>query len=650
MTRGTPPARDATTRAEREALAVANDPILEQMLREERVESKAVDTALLMRVLRYVRPHRKIMAASVSLSVVDAILMTLPPFIIGVAIDRAQQSDTRTSSGVVALLDNAAAPFMASSDDPMRTLFLFFGVAIALIWCLRWFVCAGGQYLMHVLGQRVVHDLRRDVFTHITSMDMTYLHNNPVGRLVNRTTFDVQSLSELFTDALPEGIRDMLFVIILMVVMLSLDAPLALILIAAFPLLGIVGLIYRHLARPAMRTMTAVQSRMNAWLAENLAGMRENHLYRLGPRRRAEFEGLTTAHQRSVTHVIRAWALLRPGLMLTSAIATTIVLWVGYHRVTAGIVSVGVLLTFLQYTTRLWQPVRNLAEKLNLIQTSLTAAERINDVLDRHSKMTDGPDADPSLMVTRGEIAFRNVHFTYPSTDEQVLRGVSFAAKSGETIALVGDTGAGKSTIAHLLSRFYDPTEGAVLIDGVETNRYTLHGLRRGIAIVPQDIVLFAGTIRENITLGAEVDDARIWDALAAVRADDVVRHLGGLGHVLEESGRTLSAGQRQLLSFARALVANPPILLLDEATANVDSETESHIQAALATLTRGRTSVVIAHRLSTIRDASCILVLRNGQIVEQGTHDVLIKQQGEYARLVDLHLRKVAGHEHAAE
>lgn len=634
-------AAETMSRVEAEALRAARDPLLAQMLREERVESNVRDKRLLVRLLAYLRPHRGLAAASVSLAFLEAIVSTMPPFVIGFAVDEALSSERDPSAldrALHALVDRF--PSLTSVDG--GHVFVATGVLIGMIWLVKAGIGSASLFCVQVLGQRVVHDMRKDVYGHITGMDLGYFQKNPVGRLVNRATFDVQKLSELFSDAFAEGVRDLLFVIVLLGFLFTLDAPLAALILISMPVLAGWAELYRRMARPAMRTLTAVISRMNGWIAENIAGMRENQLYRQEARRRGEFDALTEAHQRSVTHVISAWGIIRPGLMITSAVATAAILWVGHARVSTGVLTVGLLLTFLQYTTRIWVPVRNLAEKLNLIQESLTSAERIADVLDRPSAMRDAPGVDRAIVPTEGAVTFENVSFTYPGTTTPVLHDLSVDVPKGQMLALIGDTGAGKSTIVSLVSRFHDTTTGRVLVDGRDVRDYALASLRGSIALVPQDVVVFAGTVRDNLTLGRDVDDARVWACLEAVDAAELVRELpGGLGHELEESGKTLSAGQRQLLAFARALLTDPPILILDEATSNIDSETEARIQAALEVLTKGRTSIVIAHRLSTIRDADEILVLRHGRIVERGRHEALLEAGGEYRRLYDLHLRE---------
>jgi len=617
--------------------AAPRDPVLERMIAEERIETRLLDGALLGRFARALGPHPALVAAALALALAEALTMTLPAWLIGLAVDRltgAARAGSAFERGVSAAADGLGALLVAAG--PRAALVGGLGLLILLAWSLRWAIAVVTSYIVQWLGQAIVHDIRVDVFRRITGMDAGWFAVHPVGRLVNRTTFDVQALAELFSDAFAQGVRDLFFVVVLGAVMFALDVPLAAILVGTFPPLVLIAWGYRRMARGPLRTNAAVQSRMNAWLAENLAGMRENHLYRAEGRRRDEFAALTDAHQASITEVVRAWALLRPAMLTVTALATALVLLVGQQRVTAGLMSVGMLLTFLQYTTRLWIPVRNLTEKFNTIQAALTAAERIAAVLDARPAIADRADADPELAVREGSLRFEGVRFTYPGQRGPALDGIDFAAARGEMIALVGDTGAGKTTIAKLVSRFHDPDEGRVLIDGRDVRDYTLARLRSGMAIVPQDVVVFAGSLRENATLGLEVPEERVRACLSAVGLDPLVERLGGLDAPLEEGGRTLSAGERQLLSFARALVADPPLLVLDEATANVDSETELALQRALARLTSGRTSLVVAHRLSTIRHADRILVLSGGRILEQGNHETLLARGGEYARLLE--------------
>ena len=634
------PAARAEARVEAEAIRVSRDPVLAHMLAEERVDTRGRDVQLLRGLLRYLAPHKGLSALCVLMAVLEALIMTIPPYLVGLAMDRASGATARGGRWVDALLDQAGAAtldlFGRAGD--VASMVAWFGALAGIFWVLRFAVAVATSYWVQQLSQLILHDLRVDIFRHITSMDMGFFHKNPVGRLVNRTTFDVASLSELFSDAFAQSMRDIMFVVVLVAVMLSIDAPLALVLFAVFPVLAAISRLYQVVVRPALRTHSAVVSRMNGWLAENLAGMRENHLYRREDRRRAEYHALTEAHQAAQVGVVTPWAWVRPAMMLTSAVATAAVLWLGYQRAADGIITVGVLLTFVQYTSRLWVPVRNLTEKFNLIQQSLTSGERIMEVLDERTAMTDAPDADPALSVARGEVVFDDVSFRYPRKDSDVLSAVSLRAAPGQLLALVGDTGAGKSTVAHLISRFYDVSSGQVRIDGHDVRRYTLEQLRSSIAIVPQDVVVFAGTLRDNITLGRTVSEERLWQCIDAVCARPLVDRLGGLDATLDESGRTLSTGERQLLSFARALVTNPPILILDEATANIDTQTERVIQQALANLTAGRTTIAIAHRLSTIRDAHEILVLRHGRIVERGDHASLLARGGTYARLYRAH------------
>ncbi len=436
----------------RRAAAALRDPVLERMIAEERVESRLLDTALLRRFAGALRPHPGLVAAALALALLEALTMTIPAWMIGLAVDRLTGAPRAGSAAEAAAL--AAAGGLGGLFTGVGTGAAVVGglaLLLFLVWALRWAIAVATSYIVQWLGQVIVHDMRVQVFGRITGMDAAWFGTHPVGRLVNRTTFDVQSLAELFSDAFAQGVRDLFFVLVLGAVMFALDLPLATILVGTFPLLVAIAWGYRRMARGPLRTNAAVQSRMNAWLAENLAGMRENHLYRAEPRRREEFAALTDAHQASITEVVRAWALLRPAMLTVTALATALVLVVGQQRVAAGALSVGLLLTFLQYTTRLWIPVRNLTEKFNTIQAALTAAERIAAVLDARPAIADAPGAEAGLRVREGTVRFEEVRFTYPGQPRPALDGIEFEARRGEMVALVGECVEGISYLEKLV-------------------------------------------------------------------------------------------------------------------------------------------------------------------------------------------------------
>ena len=582
---------------------------------EDEILGKAYDARLMRRILRYLQPYWKLLAVALVFLIFHTGTELLRPYITKIAIDR------YIATGDVNGLDTMV--------------WLYLGTVIA------GFVFLFIQtYSTEYAGQRAMHDLRMQIFTHLQRQDMAFFDRNPVGRLMTRTVNDVETLNELFSTGVVGLLGDVFIVFGIAGAMLWLDWKLALIALSAFPVIIYASRFYRRRAREVYRESRLILARLNARLQETIAGVGTIQVFGQEGRMYDRFQEINSNYRNVLLRSVRYNAVFFPIIEIFSALSIGLVLWYGGWLIGIDSLQAGVIVAFIQYLQRMYQPIRDLAEKYNIMQAAMASSERIFTTLDSQPTIQN-PAAPVLPSKLRGAVEFKDVWLSY-SGGEPILKGITFTAHPGERIALVGATGGGKTSIVSALCRFYEIDRGSILVDGVDIRDWDKQALRRQLGLVLQDVFLFSGDIASNITLGDErISEARMIEAARRAQIAPFIERLpGGYRAEVQERGSTLSQGQRQLLSFARALAFDPRILILDEATSSVDTETELLIQTALEELLKQRTAIIVAHRLSTIKNADRILVIHKGQIWEQGGHDELLARAGLYARLYDLQYR----------
>ncbi len=594
---------------------------------EEEVIGKAYDSRLMRRLLTYMRPYRGYVTLSLAFLLVNSLLQVLGPLLTKIAVDRYLAPDPNR---IITPLD----PFLSPSPHTglSQIALLYLGVLAGV------FLFEFGQtYLMQYTGQLAMFDLRRELMAHLQRLDIAFYDRNPVGRLVTRVTTDVDVLNELFASGLVTILGDLLTLSFIVFTMFQLSPGLTGIMLAVMPLVVLATAMFRRSVSQSYRRIRVAIAKINAYLQEHITGIVVLQLFNRERKSREEFERINRQHMEAYKDTITAYGWFYPVVEFFSMLALASILSYGGYRVQHGNMTLGVLIAFLQYGLRFFRPIQDLSEKYNILQGAMASSERIFNLLDTPLDIV-APGAPGTIAASNPRIEFDHVWFAYKGED-WVLRDVSFSIEPGETVAVVGHTGAGKTTLISLLLRFYDVQRGGIQIGGMDVRKLDPLELRRHFGVVLQDPYLFTGTIDENIRLGTHgVTRAAVESAAEQVNLMDFIGSLpDGFDQALRERGNSLSTGQKQLISFARALAHNPRFLILDEATSSVDTETEFKVREALSRMVEGRTSIVIAHRLSTIQRADRILVMHKGALRESGTHQELLSLRGIYWKLYQL-------------
>ncbi|MDI9357235.1 MAG: ABC transporter ATP-binding protein [Chitinophagaceae bacterium] len=583
-------------------------------MEKETVSGKVIDTKVLKRLFTFIKPYKKKFYFLVFLTVSLAFIVPVRPIIIQYILD---------------------VPLVKGDYEELLivTIFLIFLLIVSTI--MQYY----HTYISGWIGQSIIHDMRMKVFYHLQTFRLKFFDKTPIGRIVTRNVSDVETLSDVFSEGIAAIVGDLLQIIVILIIMFVISWKMTLVCLSLFPLMILSTYIFKEKVKKSFNEVRTAVANLNSFVQEHITGMGIVQIFNSEAREFHKFQKINGEHKRANIKSVLYYSIYFPVAEVIQAMGIGLIVWYGARNVIDNELTIGVLISFIMYIQMFFRPVRMIADRFNTLQMGIVSTKRILDLIDNKEDVMDNGTED--IQNIRGIIEFRNVSFAY-NNDEYVLKDINIQIKSGETIAIVGATGAGKSSIINLLNRFYEINKGTIFLDGKDIRNYKLESLRRHIGLVLQDVFLFSGSIYYNITLGDKsIKREEVWEACELVGASEFIEKLpGGLDYDVMERGVTLSVGQRQLISFVRALVYNPQIIILDEATSSIDTETEQLIQNAIFKLMKGRTAIVIAHRLSTIQNAHKIIVLDKGCIKEEGTHESLMKQEGYYQHLYKLNIK----------